>query len=64
MILETVDDLMEMDRRLYQLLVVCRKGTAKNHVCVLDKSGFKAWQQMASHSTQEKVQTDLWRIGV
>ena len=38
---ETVDDFKEMDRRMYQLLVVCRKGTAKNYVCVPGRSGFK-----------------------
>ena len=46
---ETVDDFKEMDRRMYQLLFVCRKGTAKNYVCVPGRSGFKAWKQMASH---------------
>ena len=47
--LETVDDFKEMDRRLYQLLIVCRKGAAKNYVCVPERSGFKAWKQVASH---------------
>ena len=46
---EAVDDFKEMDRPLYQLLVVCRKGAAKNYVCVPQRSGFKAWKQMASH---------------
>ena len=30
-----------MDRRLYQ--------EAENHVCNLERSGFKAWKQMVSH---------------
>ena len=44
---ETVDDFK--DRPLYQLLVVCRKGAAKNYVRVPERSGFKAWKQVASH---------------
>ena len=46
---ETVDDFKEMDRQLYQLLLVRRKLTAKNYVCVPGRSGFEAWKQMASH---------------
>ena len=30
---ETVDDFEEMDRRLYQVLISCTKGRAKNYVC-------------------------------
>ena len=29
---ETVDDFKAMDRRLYQLLVVCTEGAAENYV--------------------------------
>ena len=51
-----MDDFKEMDRRLYQQLIVCPKGAAKNYLCVRERSVFKAWKQTASHSTQEKVQ--------
>ena len=46
---DAVSDLKETDRRLYQLLVACTTGEAKNHVCNTDRSGLKAWKQMASH---------------
>ena len=46
---DTMNDLKEMDRRLYQLLVACTKGEAKNYVCNTERSGFKAWKQMVSH---------------
>ena len=46
---ETVDDIKEMDRRLYQRLVVCTEGSAKNYVCNPKRSSFNAWKQMANH---------------
>ena len=46
---ETVDDFKELDRRLYQVLISCTGGEAKNHVCNPERSGFKAWKQMVSH---------------
>ena len=46
---ETVDDFRDMDRRLYQVLISCTKGEAKNYVCNPERSGFKAWKQMLSH---------------
>ena len=45
---DTINDLKEMDRTLYQLLVACTKGEAKNYVNT-ERSGFKAWKQMVSH---------------
>ena len=36
----------EKDRRLYQLLVACTRGEAKNYVCNTERSGFKAWKQI------------------
>ena len=36
---ETADDLKEMDRILYQVLIACTKGEAKNYP---ERSGFKA----------------------
>ena len=46
---DVISDLTEMDRRLYQLLVACTNGEAKNYVCNTERSGFKAWKQMVSH---------------
>ena len=43
------DTIKEMDRRLYQLLVACTKGEARNYVCNTERSGFKACKQMVSH---------------
>ena len=45
---DTINDLKEMDRRLYQLLVACTKGEAENYVRNTERSGFKAWKQMQS----------------
>ena len=45
----TVDDFKEMDKRLYQVLISCTKGEAKNHVCNLERSEFKSWRQIVSH---------------
>ena len=39
---ETVDDFKDMDRRLYQVLISCTKGEAKNCVCKPESSGFMA----------------------
>ena len=36
----------EKDRRLYQLLVACTRGEAKNYVCNTERSGFKARKQI------------------
>ena len=30
---ETVGDVNDMERRLYQVLIACTKGEAKNYVC-------------------------------
>ena len=45
---DTINDFKEMDRRLYQLLVACTKGEAKNYGRNTERSGFKAWKQMVS----------------
>ena len=42
---ETVDDFKDMDRRLYQVLISCTNGEAKNCVCNPERSGFMAWKQ-------------------
>ena len=44
-----IDDFKEMDRRLWQMLIMSTKGEAKNFVSNPDKSGFKAWRQLVSH---------------
>ena len=38
---ETVDDFKEMDMRLYQVLISCTTGEAKNDVCNPERFGFK-----------------------
>ena len=51
---DTITDLKEMDRRLYQLLVARAKGEAKNDVCNTERSGFNEWKQMVSHFDPRK----------
>ena len=43
-----MQDLKEMDRRLYQVLIARTKGEAKTCVCNPERSGFKACKQMVS----------------
>ena len=44
-----MDDFKEMDRILWQVPIAFTKGEAKNHVCNLGRSRFKAWKQMITH---------------
>ena len=39
---DATSDLIETDRRLYQLLVACTKEEAKNYLCNTEMSGSKA----------------------
>ena len=45
---ETVEDIKEMDRKQYHVLIACAKGEAKNHVRNPGRSGFKPWKQLVS----------------
>ena len=48
---DATGDLKDMDRMLYQLLVACTKGEAKNDVCNTEWSDFMAERQMDSQVT-------------
>ena len=56
---ETVDDFKDMDRRLFQVLISCTKGEAKNCVCNPERSGFMAWKQMVRGHFDPRTGSDI-----
>ena len=58
---ETVDDFRDIDRRLFQVLISCTEGEAKNCVCNPERSGFMAWKQMVRGHFYLRTGSDIMK---